>query len=309
MSNATMQAIRVHDYGGSEVLVLERMPRPEPKAGQVLVRLKAAGVNPADWKMRAGYYKQFMPLPLPWIPGLEAAGIVEAVGAGVTTLQSGQAVYGPIGNSYAEYAAAEAPDLFAKPAHLSFEQAASVPVGGLTAWQAVIEEAEVQPGQRVLIHGGAGGVGLFAVQFARWKGAHVTATASAANADFVRSLGAEKVIDYRTTKFEDVVQDVDAVIDTVGGDIIERSLQVIRPGGILVTVAGRVDPEMGQARGVRATSSRRADTAKLRQITELLESKQLTPEVGKVFPLAQARQAQELSQTGHGRGRIVLVTA
>ncbi len=307
MSNATMQAIRVHDYGGPEALVLERVPRPEPKAGQVLVRLKAAGVNPADWKMREGYYKQFMPLPLPWIPGLEAAGIVEAVGAGVTTLQSGQAVYGPIGNSYAEYAVAEAADLFTKPAHLSFEQVASVPVGALTAWQAVIEEAEVQPGQRVLVHGGAGGVGLFAVQFARWKGAHVTATTSAANADFVRSLGVETVIDYHATKFEDVVQDVDAVIDTVGGDIIERSLQVIRPGGILVTVAGRVDPEMGQARGVRATSSRRADTAKLRQITELLESKQLTPEVGKVFPLAQARQAHELSQTGHGRGRIVLL--
>ncbi len=307
MSNATMQAIRVHDYGGPEVLVLERVPRPEPMAGQVLVRLKAAGVNPADWKMRAGYYKPFMPLPLPWIPGLEAAGIVEAVGAGVTTLQSGQAVYGPIGNSYAEYAVAEAADLFTKPAHLSFEQVASVPVGALTAWQAVIEEAEVQPGQRVLVHGGAGGVGLFAVQFARWKGAHVTATTSAANADFVRSLGVETVIDYHATKFEDVVQDVDAVIDTVGGDIIERSLQVIRPGGILVTVAGRVDPEMGQARGVRATSSRRADTAKLRQITELLESKQLTPEVGKVFPLAQARQAHELSQTGHGRGRIVLL--
>ncbi len=309
MSNATMQAIRVHDYGGTEALVLERVPRPEPKAGQVLVRLKAAGVNPADWKMRAGYYKQFMPLPLPWIPGLEAAGIVEALGAGVTTLQPGQAVYGPIGNSYAEYAVAEAPDLFAKPAHLSFEQAASVPVGGLTAWQAVIEEAEVQPGQRVLVHGGAGGVGLFAVQFTRWKGAHVTATASAANADFVRSLGVETVIDYHATKFEDVVQDLDAVIDTVGGDIIERSLQVIRPGGILVTVAGRVDPEMGQARGVRATSSRRADTAKLQQITELLESKQVTPEVGKVYPFAQARQAHELSQTGHGRGRIVLLMA
>jgi NADPH:quinone reductase-like Zn-dependent oxidoreductase len=160
-----------------------------------------------------------------------------------------------------------------------------------------------------LVHGGAGGVGLFAVQFARWKGAHITATASAANADFVSSLGAAMVIDYHTTKFENVVHDMDAVIDTVGGDIIDRSLQVIRPGGILVTVAGRVDPEMGGARGVRATSSRRADTAKLQQISELLESKQLAPEVGKVFTLAEARQAHDLSQTGHGRGRIVLLTA
>jgi NADPH:quinone reductase-like Zn-dependent oxidoreductase len=232
--------------------------------------------------------------------------VIEAVAPNVTTLKRGQAVYGPINNSYAEYAVAPATEVYPKPEHLSFEEAASVPVGALTAWQAVIEEAEVRPGQHVLIHGGAGGVGLYAVQFARWKGARVTATASAANADFVRSLGADTVIDYHTTKFEDVARDVDAVIDTVGGDLIERSLHVINPGGIFVTVAGRVDPEVAEARNIRATSARRADPVKLLQISELLESKQLVPEVGKVFPLTQARQAQELSQTGHGRGRIIL---
>jgi NADPH:quinone reductase-like Zn-dependent oxidoreductase len=200
-------------------------------------------------------------------------------------------------------------ELFAKPEHLSFEEAASVPVGALTAWQATLVEPNLQPGQHVLIHGGSGGVGLYAVQFARWKGAHVTATTSVANAGFMRSLGAETVIDYHTTKFEDVVRDVDAVIDTVGGDLLERSLQVTRPGGILVTVAGRPDPEMGQARGIRVTSSYRADASFLMQITELLESKKVKPVVGAVFPLAQARQAQELSQTGHGRGRIILLTA
>ncbi|HZQ10964.1 MAG TPA: zinc-binding dehydrogenase, partial [Anaerolineae bacterium] len=177
-----------------------------------------------------------------------------------------------------------------------------------TAWQAVIEEAEVKPGQKVLVHGGAGGVGAYALQLARWKGAHVIATTSAANADFVRSLGAETVIDYQKTKFEDIVNDVDAVIDTVGGDLVERSLRVIQPGGIFVTVAARVDPEMGEAHNIRATSSRRADAEKLKQIAELLASKQLVPVVGETFPLSQAREAQELSQTGHGRGRIILVT-
>ena len=306
MSNVIMQAIQAQDYGGPEVLQLGPVPRPEPQANEVLIRVKAAGVNPADWKMRAGFYKQFRPLAFPWIPGLEGAGTVEATGSNVTTFKPGQAVYGPINNSYAEYAVAPANDLYVKPEHLSFEQAASVPVGALTAWQAVIEEAHVQPGQRVLIHGGAGGVGLYAVQFARWKGAHVTATASASNADFVRSLGAEKVIDYHANKFEDVIKDVDAVIDTVGGDLIERSLQVIRSGGVFVTVAGMVNPEMGQAHGIRLTRGQRADTTKLQPISELLKSKQLVPEVGRVFPLAEARQAQVLSQTGHGRGRIVL---
>jgi NADPH:quinone reductase-like Zn-dependent oxidoreductase len=306
MSNKTMQAARIADYGGPEQIKIEQVPVPEPGEGQVLIRLKATGVNPADWKMRAGYFKQFMPLPFPWIPGLEGAGVVESVGPGVTAVKPGQAVYGPFSNSYAEYVVAPTADVFAKPEPLSFEEAASVPVGALTAWQAVMEEAEVQPGQRVLIHGGAGGVGLYAIQFAKWKGAHVTATASSANAEFVRSLGAEAVIDYQTTRFEDVVKDLDAVIDTVGGDLVGRSVRVIKPGGIFVTVAGMVDPEEGQARGIRATSSRRADTVKLQQISDLLQSGQVVPKVGKVFSLAQARQAQELSQTGHGQGRIIL---
>ncbi len=309
MSNETMQAARIHDYGGPEQIVIEQASRPVPDAGQALVRLKAAGVNPADWKMRAGFMKQFMPLAFPWIPGLEGAGTVETVGPNVTMLKPGQAVLGPITNSYAEFAVASATDLFAKPEFLSFEQAASVPVGSLTAWGAVIDEAQVQPGQHVLVHGGAGGIGLYAVQLARWKGAQVTATASTANAGFVRSLGAEQVIDYHTTKFEDAVKNMDVVIDTVGGDLAERSMRVIRPGGVYITVAGRVDPEIGRAHDIRATNARRADVAKLQTIIELLQSKQIVPVVGKVFPLAQARQAQELSQTGHGRGRIILLTA
>jgi NADPH:quinone reductase-like Zn-dependent oxidoreductase len=309
MSNTTMQAIRVHDYGGPEALVLEQAPRPQPQADQVLIRILAAGVNPADWKYRAGLYKEFMPLSFPWTPGLEAAGIVEAVGANVTTLAQGQAVYGVVTGSYAEYAIASAKDVALKPAHLTFEQAAAVPMGALTAWRPVFEDGKVQAGQRVLVHGAAGGVGVYAVQFAHWKGAHVIGTASAGNSEFVRSLGADTVIDYNAAPFETVVHDVDVVVDTVGGDTPERSWQVLRPDGLLISVAARLTPEAGQAHGVRAMSSGRASPDKLSQISELLESKQILPVVGAIFSLAEARQAHELSQTGHGRGRIVLLTA
>jgi NADPH:quinone reductase-like Zn-dependent oxidoreductase len=306
MSTSKMQAIRIKDYGGPESLVLEQAPRPQPQPDEALIRILAAGVNPADWKMLAGMYKAFMPLTFPWTPGLEGAGIVEAVGVEVTNLQTGQAVYGRIMGTYAEYATVPASDLQPKPALLTFEQAASVPVGALTAWQAVIEAAQVQPGQRVLVHGAAGGVGVYAVQLAKWKGGQVVGTASASNLELVQSLGVEKVIDYNATPFETVIQDVDVVIDTVGGDLPERSLKVLRSGGVLVSVAARPSPELGQAQNIRIPNLGRAGSEKLAQITELLESKQITPVVGAVFPLSEARQAHELSQTGHGRGRIIL---
>lgn len=309
MSNETMQAVRFHDYGGPEVLVLEQAPRPQPQADQVLIRVIAAAVNPADASIRAGFLKEFMPLPMPWIPGLEGAGIVLAMGENVKGLQPGQAVFGFVTGGYAEYAVAAASEVQPKPAHLTFEEAASVPLGSLVAWQAVIEAANVQAGQSVLVHGAAGGVGVYAVQLAIWKGARVIGTSSARNIEFVRSLGAEQVIDYNATPFETVVRDVDVVVDTVGGEITERSWQVLRKDGILVTVAARLTPEAGQAHAVRATSAGRASPEKLKQISELLEAKQLTPVVGTRFTLVEARQAQELAQTRHGRGRIILLTA
>ena len=301
-----MQAVRIHDYGGSEVLVLEEAPRLEPGAGQILIRLKAAGVNPIDWVMRGGSYKQFMPLQFPWTPGVEGAGVVESVGTGVTTFKHGQEVYGIVTGGYAEYAIAAANDIQIKPANLDFEQAASVPMGALTAWGAVVNTAKVGAGQRVLVQGAAGGVGSFAVELARWLGARVTGTASAGNLEFVRSLGAESAIDYNAAPFETVVHDMGVVIDTVGGDVSARSLKVLRPNGILVTVAGRLPEHAGQAEGVRAMNGGRAPTETLSRISELIESKEIRPIVGKVFPLAEARQAQELSSTRHGRGRIIL---
>ena len=306
MSNTTMQAIHARDYGEPEVLVLEQTPRPEPDADQVLIRLKAAGVNPADWKYRSGMYKQFMPLQFPWTPGLEGSGIIEAVGANVTTLKKGDEVYGIVTGGYAECALAQASEVQPKPAGLTFEEAAAIPMGALTAWGTVFDAANVEAGQHVLVHGAAGGVGAYAVQLARWKGAHVTGTASADNLEFVRSLGAEGVIDYDATRFETVLKDLDAVIDTVGGDLPERSFQVIRPGGIFVTVAARLAEEAGRPQNIRAVGGRRASADKLAQISALIEAKQLRPVVGVVFPLSDARRAQELSQTGHGRGRILL---
>jgi NADPH:quinone reductase-like Zn-dependent oxidoreductase len=301
-----MQAVRIHEFGGPENLVLERVPRPVAPANGVLVRMKSAGVNPADWKMRAGYYQKFMPLPLPWIPGLEGAGIVESVGNEVTNFKPGQAVYGFLNAAYAEYAVAPAGEIVIKPPHTSFDQAAAVPLGALTAWSAVLETASVEAGQRVLVQGGAGGVGLYAVQFARWKGAHVTSTTSTPNVDFVRMLGAENVIDYKTTAFDSVLKDMDVVIDTLGGETLDRSWKVLRPGGILVTVAGMVNQEVAQSYGVRGASAMRASLDKLGPIAELIESQTIRAVVGARFPLAEARKAHELSQTGHGRGRIIL---
>jgi NADPH:quinone reductase-like Zn-dependent oxidoreductase len=269
------------------------------------VRVVAAGVNPADWKMRAGYFKAYYPLSMPSTPGMEGAGVIEAIGADVTTFTVGQEVYGILAGSYAGYALAGVGDIQPKPVHLSFEEAAAVPVGALTAWSA-IEAVDLQDGQKVLIHGAAGGVGAYAVQLARLKGAHVIGTASAKNVDYVRALGVETVLDYSIAPFESIVSGLDAVIDTVGGDLAERSFKVLRQGGVYVTVAGRLAPDAGKAEGIRAVSASRATHEKLVPISALLKSNELVPVVGKVFPLEQARQAHEMSATGHGRGRILL---
>jgi NADPH:quinone reductase-like Zn-dependent oxidoreductase len=221
-------------------------------------------------------------------------------------LKKGDEVYGIVSGGYAEYALALASEVQLKPAWLAFEEAAALPMGVLTAWGAVIDTAKVEAGQHVLIHGAAGGVGAYAVQLARWKGAHVTGTASAGNLEFVKSLGAENVINYNATRFETILKDLDAIIDTVGGDLPERSFQVISPGGIFVTIAAMLPEDAGKAQNIRAVSAGRASVDTLKQVSKLIEAKQLKPVVGAVFSLADVRQAHELSQTGHGRGRIIL---
>ena len=311
MANRTMRAVRFHDYGPAEALVVEDVPRPEPKEGEVLVRVHAAGVNPVDWKARRGDMRNFRPLPLPAIPGIDLAGTIEMLGPDTDTFQLGQAVFGSASAAYAEYAVAPVANLAAMSANLTFEHAAAVPIGARTAWTSLFDAAGLEAGQRLLVQGAAGGVGLFAVQFGRWKGARVTGTASASNVDFVRSLGAEQVVDYTATPVERAVRDADVVLDTVGGEGTARLLQTLKPGGVIVSIAGRVSEELAQQRGVRI--GRAAPPASLgallRQIAALIEAGTVSPVVGQVFPLADAARAHHLSETGHGRGRIVLHVA
>jgi NADPH:quinone reductase-like Zn-dependent oxidoreductase len=254
-----MKAIRFHEYGGSEKLVLETIPRPTPNANEVLIKVHFAGVNPVDWKFRAGYLKDYMPLQLPFVPGIDVSGIVEELGSGVKTLKNGQAIFGVAKGAYAEYAIVSVNDVIAKPNNLSFELAATLPVGALTAWQ-TIEDACIKTGQTVVVQGAAGGVGLFAVQFARANGAKVTGTASTANLEFVKSLGAEKVVDYTKGPLEMQIKNADVVIDTVGGETLEKSYGLLKKGGVLVVMAGQVSKENAKAHSVKALGSNRGPT-------------------------------------------------
>jgi NADPH:quinone reductase-like Zn-dependent oxidoreductase len=311
---ATMQAVRFHSYGGSEVLILEEAPRPQPGAGEVLVRVHAAGVNPLDWKARAGHVKAWLQHRLPLIPGWDVSGVVEAVGPDVTGFKIGDAVYGMLdftrNGAYAEYVVARSSDLAFKPNSIDHIRAAAVPLTSLTAWQSLFEVACLGSGQTVLIHRAAGGVGHFAVQFAKWKGAKVIGTASAGNESFLRDLGADEVIDYRTAKFEERVHDVDMVLDTIGGDTQQRSWQVLKKGGVLVATLGISSPEAARQHGVRGEGLLvHADAVQLAQIAVLIDAGKLKPTVTTILPLGQAAQAHELSQTGHVRGKIVLQVA
>lgn len=306
MADGMMKAVRFHEYGGLEKLVVEEVARPTPKANEALIRMKAAGVNPADWKFRAGYMKEWAPLQLPAVSGLDGAGVVEAVGSAVTNLRVGQAVFGIIGGSYAEYAVAGASEVIAKPENLTFDQAATVPVGALTAWSLAIVDGKAVPGMRVLVLGGAGGVGLFAVQLAVGKGARVSGTASTENIPYLRSLGVDEAIDYRTPSYEQRLTGFDLVLDTVGGDALEKAWGMVRRGGTLLSVAGMIDAKRAEGLGIQAKYTGRAPTQHLTELTELLRAKKLTTRLGKTFPLSEARKAHELSETGHGNGRIVL---
>lgn len=308
MSEQTIQAIRVYQYGGPEQLKLERIERPVPQAGEVLVRIHAAGVNPVDWKIRQGYFKDFRPVQFPYIPGADLAGVVEELGSGVTAFQKGQAVFGQSAHgTYTEYASASIDTLALKPRTLSFDEVAAIPVGATTAWQGLFDHGGLQAGQRVLIQGASGGVGLFAVQFAKWRGAYVIGTTSTPNVDFVRSLGANEVIDYTSTVLESTVHNVDLVFNAVGGKTLESSLYAVKRGGTVVSIAGLPSQEKAQELGVRvATFSASVSSELLHTFAQLIDEGQIKVVVEKTFPLSETRQAHELSEHGHGRGRIVL---
>ena len=311
-----MRAIGQDTFGGSEVLKVVEAEKPVPGPAEVLVRVHAAGVNPTDWWHRStgGLAGTAAPVRLGW----DLSGVVEEVGPGVTLFQPGDEVFGmprsplPAG-AYAEYVASPARHLTRKPAGLTHTEAAAVPLAGLTAWQALVDTAQVREGQRVLIHAAAGGVGHLAVQIAKARGAYVIGTASAAKHDFVRGLGADEVIDYRTTDFAEAVRDVDVVVDTIGGEYGPRSLRTLRPGGIVVSLASPGEAalaEEAERLGVRAQFMIvESDQAGMRELATLVESGAVKVRVDTVLPLEDVAKAHELGESGRTTGKIVLTVA
>jgi NADPH:quinone reductase-like Zn-dependent oxidoreductase len=308
---SSMLAWRVHEFGPPEAMILEEVPRPDPGPGEVLVDVHAAGVGPWDGWIRAG--KSALPQPLPLTLGSDLSGTVAAVGSGVSELAIGNQVFGVTNTqflgAYAEYAVASAGMLAKKPSSLSYTEAASVPVIAVTAWQGLFEHARLEAGQTVVIHGAAGNVGAYAVQLARRAGLRSIATAGTKDIEYVRSLGADKVLDYHTQRFEDAVKDVDAVFDLVGGEPQTRSFQVLRPGGKLISAVSQPDQHRAKSHGVTAAFFLvEVTTERLRTIAELIDRGELKTRVGAVLPLTEARDAHMMLE---GRllapkGKIVL---
>ncbi|MCP2020984.1 UNVERIFIED_ORG: NADPH:quinone reductase-like Zn-dependent oxidoreductase [Pseudomonas reinekei] len=305
-----MKAIRVYEYGSPEVLRLEDIADPVAGEGEVLIDVAGAGVNPIDWKILSGAMKAFIPLPLPFTPGVEVAGTVIALGQGVTEFSLGDEVFGFINivGGYATKAVAQVAKLALKPTSLSALQASAVPATALTAWQALTEHAGVQRRQKVLIHAAAGGVGSMAVQMAKYLGAEVYATASAHNHAYLKDLGADYTIDYSTQAFEELVSGVDVVLDLVGGDTQTRSFAVLKKHGVLVSPVSLPNMSLANDYGVTpANFATRSDGRQLSLIAELFDKGHLSVDV-EAFPLSDAKVAIEKSMSRHLQGRLVLDT-
>lgn len=307
-----MKAVRFHKFGGPEVLVYEEAPKPEPADGEVVVKVHATSVNPIDWKIRAGHLRGFRDYALPFILGWDVSGVIESVGRGVTQWQAGDEVYGrpDMGRNgaYAEYIAVREGELARNPRSLDHVHSAAIPLAGLTAWQALFDAGGLKPGEKVLIQAAAGGVGHLAIQFAKLKEMYVAGTASGRNQEYLKQLGCDLPINYETTCFEEVVQDCDAVIESLGGEVRKRSWKALKKGGILVALIGPPPPEDdAKAHGVRAAIIWvQAKTDQLAEIGRLADSGRVRPEIAAVFPLRDAAKAHQMSETEHVRGKIVL---
>jgi len=303
-----MKAIVVHEYGGPEVLKYEDARRPEPKDDEILIRVVATGVNPVDASIRAGRFKAGS---LPFIPGMDISGVIEKTGAKITRFKAGEPVYAYLSfkeqGGYAEFAIAKENETSPKPKAIDYEQAAAAPLAATTAWQTLIETAKLSAGQTVLIHGGSGGVGHFAIQIAKARGAKVIATASTPNQDLLKELGVDQSIDYTKTKFESVVKDVDVVLEATRSDALARSYGVVKKGGIIVSITGPPDQVELDKHGIRGSSvMAHPDANVLDQLGKLIDAKKVKPVVSQVFPLSEASKAHQQIETRHTRGKIVL---
>lgn len=331
-----MKALAIRRYHAP--MEMMELPRPEPGPGELVVRVRAAGVNPLDYKIRDGAVKALLPFSFPLVLGTDVAGDVKAIGPGVTRFKLGDAVYSRLDNdrigAFAEYAVVRESAAARKPARLDYTEAASIPLVGLTAWQTLIELARLQAGQKVLIHAGSGGVGTFAIQLAKHLGAQVATTARAQNHALVKALGADVAIDYQTSRFEAVARDQDVVLDTQGGDTLLRSFEVVKPGGVVVTIGGRPDGKFARAWGLSlplvwilgflnrkvdrlAREKRvrfqylfmRASGEQLEKLGALVEHGVIKPIVDKIFPLEAAAEAISYVESGRAVGKVVIRVA
>jgi NADPH:quinone reductase-like Zn-dependent oxidoreductase len=302
-----MKAVRIHDYGNAEELRYEDAAVPAIAPDEVLIRIHAAGVNPADWKSRQGLMRQVRPLTFPAILGGDAAGTVERVGAAISRLKSGDPVVARVNGSYAEFAAVKTDAVGRAPESIPLAHAAGIPIAAGTAWTVLFEVADLRKARTILIQGGAGGVGTFAIQLAKLAGLEVVATTSTGNRDFVESLGADRVIDYTREDVAGQAEGVDLVLDTVGGEVLRQSLPLVRRGGQLLSIVAPPDEAAAKERGVDARFVRSNLTGiKLEEIGGLIDAGKIRVIVAHEFPLAEAKAAHTLIETGHVRGKIVL---
>lgn len=307
-----MKAAQLTSYGGQDALIINEIDKPVVSAGKVLVQVKAAALNPFDYAVRQGNYKEFIPLKLPATLGGDVAGIVAEIGEGVTGFEVGQAVYGMAGavsgqGSYAEFTPVSAKQLVSKPKSVDFVTAAALPLAALSAYQGIIDHIGAASGQKILIHGGSGGIGSLAIQIAKNVGAYVTTTVSARDMEYVKELGADEVLDYKTQDFSTILKDYDAVFDTVGGETNKKSYQVLKHDGILVSMVEDFDEELVKQYSVNYIQQNTVPTNEnLTKIAELVDAGKLKINIDKVFPLDQAAEALEYLKTGHPRGKVVL---
>ncbi|WNO53816.1 NADP-dependent oxidoreductase [Stakelama saccharophila] len=310
-SPKTVTAVRIHRFGGPEALQVEQIAMPGPKDDEVLLRVGAASVNPVDYKIRAGKAPYLKEDQLPAVLGRDVAGTIEACGTRAHyMMRKGDRLFAMLGfdrGAYADHVIVKAAEMVAMPEKLDFPAAAAVPLAGLTAWQGLFRHGGLQRGQRVLIHGGSGGVGHLAVQFAKAKGAHVLTTARGEDADFLREIGADEVIDYKNQRFEEIATDIDLVLDLVAGETQDRSWAVLKRGGIIVSTLAEPDQDRAEAEGKRGTHFlAEVDAGQLQEIADLIEAGRVAPHVARTFPLEEARAAQEALEHEHVRGKIVL---